>query len=83
MAFDPVPDGLGGHPCSGSPGDGVFNSSLLLDLRIKPLCTGFQAYQIGDQAVAKQCHGMAVIRFIIVHRFLLLVSVRINGERGN
>ena len=22
MAFDPVPDGLGGHPCSGSPGDG-------------------------------------------------------------
>ena len=68
IQFQPVAQRLGGHPGGGAPGDGVRAGGLLLDQRIQPLRARFQAPQIGDEAVTKQRHRMAVVGIGVFHR---------------
>ncbi|MGH8567837.1 MAG: hypothetical protein ACREXU_07410 [Gammaproteobacteria bacterium] len=66
VALEPVAQGLRGDAGAGGPGDDVVGGGLFFDPGIKALGARRQLDEIGNQAVAKQREGLAVLWFGIV-----------------
>ena len=72
--LEPVAQRLGGHPDAAAAGDRVIGGGLLAQPRIQPAAARGQVDEIGDQSVAEQGCGLAILAILgIGHGFGLHV----------